>query len=106
MSDNQPIYDSKVKKILERLKFKTRDEVAEEMKYKNWRSMDMYMRRKNFIYDSKEGQYISANKRVDKYTTLQRRSLVLLLLSKKRIQTPSWWLNKKDSKIIKKWPSI
>jgi len=67
MSDNQPIYDSKVKKILERLKFKTRDEVAEEMKYKNWRSMDMYMRRKNFIYDSKEGQYISANKRVDKY---------------------------------------
>lgn len=36
MSDKQPVYDAKVKKILERLNHKTRDEVAEELKYKNW----------------------------------------------------------------------
>ncbi|KUO73683.1 MAG: hypothetical protein APF81_01895 [Desulfosporosinus sp. BRH_c37] len=66
MSNNQPIYDSKVKKILERLKFKTREMVAEELKYKSWRSLDAYMRRKNFLYDNRDGQYIPANRRVEK----------------------------------------
>jgi len=66
VSDKKPIYDAKVKKILEMLKFKTRDEVAAELKYKNWKSLDMYMRRKNFVYDSREGQYIPAQNRVQK----------------------------------------
>ncbi|SPF47256.1 conserved hypothetical protein [Candidatus Desulfosporosinus infrequens] len=66
MSDQQPIYDAKVKKVLEMLKFKDRDEVAEELKYKNWRSLDMYMRRKNFTFDTREGQYIPAHTRVEK----------------------------------------
>ncbi|KUO73431.1 MAG: hypothetical protein APF81_19665 [Desulfosporosinus sp. BRH_c37] len=60
MNNKQPIYDAKVKKILEGLKLKTREVVAEELKYKSWRSLDAYMRRKNFIYDSREGQYIPA----------------------------------------------
>ena len=34
-----------VRKIIELLKFKTRDEAAEELGYKNYRSLDMYMRR-------------------------------------------------------------
>ena len=63
--DKQPIYDAKVEKVLEMLKFKARDEVAEELKYKSWRSLDMYMRRKNFTFDSREGQYISAHTRVE-----------------------------------------
>ncbi|SPF51898.1 conserved hypothetical protein [Candidatus Desulfosporosinus infrequens] len=66
MSDNQPVYDDKVKKVLEMLKFKTREEVAEELEYKNWRSLDMFMRRKNFTYDSQEGQYIPVHTRVEK----------------------------------------
>jgi len=66
MSDQQPIYDAKVKKVLEMLKFKTRDEVAEELKYKNRKSLDMYMRRKNFTFDNREDQYIPAHTRVEK----------------------------------------
>lgn len=66
MDEKKPIYDTKVKKILEMMKFKTRDEVAAELKYKNWKSLDMYMRRKNFVFDRREGQYIPAHTRVEK----------------------------------------
>ena len=56
----KPIYDRKVEKILELLKFQTRDEAAEELGYKNYRGLDQYMRRKNFVFDQKQQQYIPA----------------------------------------------
>jgi hypothetical protein len=62
----EPIYDEKVKRIIEMLKFKTRDEVAAELKYKSWKSLDMYMRRKNFTFDSQQGQYFPRKNRVQK----------------------------------------
>ncbi len=62
----EPIYDEKVKRIIEMLKFKTRDEVAAELKYKSWKSLDMYMRRKNFAFDSQQGQYFPRKNRVQK----------------------------------------
>lgn len=66
MSKNKSIYDSRVRKIIELLKFKTREEVAEELGYKNYKSLDMYMRRKNFRYDKDSGQYIPKEDRIDK----------------------------------------
>jgi hypothetical protein len=66
MSDNKPVYTSKVRKTMELLKFMTRDEAAEELGYKNYKSLDMYMRRKNFRYDSQSGQYVPKENRVDK----------------------------------------
>ena len=62
----KPIYDEKVKRIIEMLKFKTRDEVAGELKYNSWKSLDMYMRRKNFAFDSQQGQYFPRKNRVEK----------------------------------------
>lgn len=62
----KPIYNDKVNKIIEMLKFKTRDEVAKEFNYKTYKSLDMYMRRKNFRYDSKEGQYYPMESRIEK----------------------------------------
>ncbi len=62
----EPIYDEKVKRIIEMLKFKTRDEVAAELQYKSWKSLDMYMRRKNFAFDSQQGQYFPRQNRVQK----------------------------------------
>lgn len=62
----EPIYDAKVNKIIEMLKFKTRDEVAAELKYKSWKSLDMYMRRKNFAFDSQQGQYFPRKNRIEK----------------------------------------
>lgn len=61
---DKPIYNSKVNKIIELLKFKTRDEAAEELGYKNYRGLDQYMRRKNFVFDDKQMQYIPAINRV------------------------------------------
>ena len=62
----EPIYDEKVKQIIEMLKFKTRDEVAAELNYKSYKSLDMYMRRKNFAFDSQQGQYFPRQNRVEK----------------------------------------
>ena len=63
MASQEPIYSAKAKKIIEMLKYQTREEAAKELNYKNWKSLDMYMRRKNFVYDRKQGQYIPAQNR-------------------------------------------
>jgi len=61
----EAIYDRKVNKVLELMKFKTRDEVAEELNYKNYRSLDQYMRRKNFRFDSTNQEYVPAVTKVE-----------------------------------------
>lgn len=66
MTETKPIYDSKVRKIMELLKFQTRDEAAAELGYKNYKSLDMYMRRKHFTFDSKAGQYVPKTNAADK----------------------------------------
>ncbi|GAQ25686.1 hypothetical protein [Tepidanaerobacter syntrophicus] len=72
MSDNKPIYDTRVRKIIELLKFMTRDEAAQKLGYKNYRSLDMYMRRKNFKYDSESGQYVPNENIADKLKRTQK----------------------------------
>ena len=52
MKEGEPIYDKKVRQMLEMMKCMTRDDVAKDLNYKDWRGMDSYMRRKNFRYDS------------------------------------------------------
>lgn len=66
MSDNKPIYTSKVRKIIELLKFQTRDEAAEELGYKNYKSLDMYMRRKNFRFDAETNEYVPQENKTHK----------------------------------------
>ena len=63
MTNREPIYSARARKAIEMLKFKSREEVAKEFNYKNWKSLDTYMRRKNFVYDSRQGQYIPAENR-------------------------------------------
>lgn len=63
MDGREPIYSARARKVIEMLKYMSRDEVAEEFNYKNWRSLDTYMRRKNFVYDNRQGQYIPAENR-------------------------------------------
>ena len=59
-------YNSKVRKIIEMLKFQTRDEVSDELGYKTYKSLDMYMRRRNFRFDAEEGQYVPQNNKANK----------------------------------------
>ncbi|EGQ26757.1 hypothetical protein HMPREF9372_1237 [Sporosarcina newyorkensis 2681] len=60
MENNEPKYNAKVHKIIDLLKFKNRHEVAKELNYKTYKSLDMYMRRRNFHFDQKQQQYIPA----------------------------------------------
>jgi hypothetical protein len=58
----QPVYDDKVKKILQLLEEGfTREEVAEKFRYSTYRSMDEFMRRKNFLWDKREEVYVPAD---------------------------------------------
>lgn len=62
----EPKYNAKVRKIIEMLKFKTRDEVSEEFGYKTYKSMDMFMRRRNFRYDAQANQYVPKQNKTNK----------------------------------------
>lgn len=44
---------------------KSRDELAAEFGYKNYKSLDIYMRRKNFIWDRVKQTYVPEFSRVD-----------------------------------------
>lgn len=58
MEDNKPIYDDKVKVIIRGLtEGKSREELAEQLKYTTYKSLDIYMRRKNFRYNSDNQMY-------------------------------------------------
>jgi len=74
MENKEPIYTAKATKIIEMMKFQTRNEVAEKLNYKTWKSLDMYMRRKNFIYDSSQEQYIPVEMREKKEKGFNLRS--------------------------------
>lgn len=65
MEEREPIYDKKVIKILDMMKYMTRDDVAKELNYKDWRGMDSYMRRKNFRFDSINQEYVPAATKVN-----------------------------------------
>lgn len=54
----KPIHDNKVDAILKGLtEGKTREELATELKYKNYKGLDIYMRRKNWRWNSKTVNY-------------------------------------------------
>ena len=66
MENKEPIYTAQATKIIEMMKFQTRNEVAERLNYKTWKSLDIYMRRKNFIYDSSQEKYVPVEMREKK----------------------------------------
>jgi hypothetical protein len=78
-ADQKPIYDERANAILRGLvEGKTRDELAKELGYKNYKTLDIYMRRKNFKWDRDKQNYVPAYSRVDK----QDMDLALLRSSK------------------------
>jgi hypothetical protein len=56
-----PVYDDRVKRILSYLEQGlSREDVAEKFQYNSYRSMEMYMARRNFKWDKRAGTYVSA----------------------------------------------
>ncbi|MCM3081924.1 hypothetical protein [Brevibacillus invocatus] len=64
--ENLPVYDERVNEILRGLtEGKTREELAERYEYSDYRSLDMYMRRRNFTWDRQRLNYVPAHSRLD-----------------------------------------
>jgi hypothetical protein len=67
VSEKMPIYDDRVNFIIRSLaEGKTRDELAKEFNHSDYRSLDMYMRRRNFVWDAEEKNYKPAATRINK----------------------------------------
>jgi hypothetical protein len=65
--EKMPVYDDRVNFIIRSLaEGKTRDELAKEFNHSDYRSLDMYMRRRNFVWDSEEQNYKPAATRINK----------------------------------------
>lgn len=59
LEQNKAANDERVQVILQGLAAgKTREELAEEIGNTNWKSVDMYMRRRNFTWDSQLQNYV------------------------------------------------
>lgn len=57
--EKKPIYDERVNEIIRGLvEGKSRDTIAKELGYKNYKTLDIYMRRKNFKWDSMNQKYV------------------------------------------------
>ena len=57
--EKEAVYDEKVERTLAELGAgKSREQLADEMGYSSYKSLDKYMRRRNFAYDSGLGNYV------------------------------------------------
>lgn len=63
----KPIYDERVKHILRSLvEGKTRDDLAQELGHSSYKTLDIYMKRKNFKWDREKKNYVPAYSRFGK----------------------------------------
>ena len=111
MCEKKPIYDAKVRKIIELLKFKTRDEAAEDLGYKTYKSLDMYMRRKNFRFDAEANQYVPQENKTHKLdrdpkSYAPTKVVSIITAFEEANSDPKLISKKRDLKTIRKWQNI
>ena len=85
MQDKKPIYDERVNFVIAQLlKGIDREAIAKELKYTNYKSLDIYMRRKNFRWNQSTKNYVPDVKIEMKETapTSSKAKQVISLLSK------------------------
>lgn len=71
-----PIIDRKVEKVLKQLEEgMDKEAIAKQLGYKNTYSLDNYMRRRNFAWESRDGKFVPA---AEKYSAKARNSLIQL----------------------------
>ena len=65
--DDMPIYDDRVNYIIRSLAAGiNRDDLAKELKHKDYKALDMYMRRRNFTWDRDEQNYVPKETKIGK----------------------------------------
>lgn len=83
--EKKPIYDERVNEILRGMvEGKTRDELAQELGHKNYKTLDIYMRRKNFMWDRYKQAYVPIHTHTEKWDSskdLIRSSMEATILS-------------------------
>lgn len=68
-NENEPIYDDKVKNAIRLItEGNDREETAKLMGYSNYKSLDIYIRRKNFYWNSDKQNYFPNKSRLDGIT--------------------------------------
>lgn len=91
LEEKKPIYDDRATEILRGLaEGKSRDALAKELHYKNYKTLDIYMRRKNFIWDREKQTYIPS------YNRLDRQSVEVSMISSSKVATVISLFKKKD----------
>lgn len=64
-AEKMPIYDDRVNLIIRSLGDGVpREELASQLRYRDYKGLDMYMRRRNFTWDSKEKNYKPISNRI------------------------------------------
>ncbi|MFP3389004.1 hypothetical protein [Brevibacillus sp. SIMBA_040] len=99
LTEPKMIYDERVNEILRGLiEGKTRDELAKSLGYKNYKTLDIYMRRKNFKWNRDKQNYVPA------YSLLDKQDISLALPSSSKVSTVISLFEKKgaDAKTIAK----
>ena len=72
----EPVFDRKVNKVLELLEEgKDKETIAEDLGYTNPISLDNYMRRRNFAWESRQKKYVPAS---EKYSAKGRNNILKL----------------------------
>ncbi|MGD8190310.1 hypothetical protein ACQCN2_10040 [Brevibacillus ginsengisoli] len=97
--DKNPIYDERVNEILRGMaEGKSRDDLAVELGYKNYKTLDIYMRRKNFSWDRERQKYIPT------YSRLDKKDIEISLTSSSKVATVISLFKKEgaDAKVIAK----
>lgn len=92
LEEKKPIYDDRVNEILRGLaEGKNRGVLAKELNYKNYKTLDIYMRRKNFMWERDKQTYIPAYNRLDK------RSVEVTMISSSKVATVISLFKKNDA---------
>lgn len=85
IENDKPIFDERVQGILRSLaQGKTRDEIALEDGNKSWKTIDMYMRRRNFQWDGHKQTYVPKLPKSSEWQTVDtsKAGQITALLSK------------------------
>ncbi len=92
LEEKKPIFNERVNEILRGLaEGKSRDQLAKELEYKNYKTLDIYMRRRNFSWDREKQTYVSS------YSRLEKRDVDVSLISSSKVATVISLFRKKDS---------
>lgn len=82
MEDNKPIYDERIKYVMEEMiKGRSREDIAEELDYASYKSMDIYFRRRNFRFCGDTQRYVPLVETKDEIEEMHTSSRVMEIIS-------------------------